>query len=123
MATQSSFQPTSCPEVEIALSTEDIAPLYIPPRLQFDDDLAIQRLLADGPPSLRSAHAALNAHGANLSCETALAMAKKLAQLAEDRDTATKVQLRRARDDADVTSQAHLETTTNLKESLAKLKE
>ena len=50
-------------------------------------------------------------------------MAKKLAQLAEDRDTATKVQLHRAREDADVASQAHLETTTYLEESLAKLKE
>ena len=84
MAPQSSFQPTSCPEVEIALSSEDIAPLYIPPRLQSDDDLAIQRLLADSPPSPHSARAALDAHGANISCETALAMAKKLAQLAED---------------------------------------
>ena len=123
MAPQTSFQPTSCPEVDIALSTEDITPLYISPRLQSDDDLAIQRLLADGPPSPRSARTALDAHGANMSRETALAMAKKLAQLAEDRDTATKAQLRCARDDADVASQAHLETTTYLEESLAKLKE
>ena len=123
MAPQSSFQSTPCPEVEIALSTEDIAPLYIPPRLQSDDDLAIQRLLADGPPSPRSARAALDAHGTNISRETALAMAKKLAQLAEDRDAATKIQLRRAREDADIASQAHLETTTYLEESLAKLKE
>ena len=123
MAPQSSFQPTSSPEIEITLSTEDIAPLYIPPRLQSDDDLAIQRLLADGPPSPRSTRAALNAHGKNISCETALAMAKKLAQLAEDQDTATKVQLRHTRDDANVASQAHLETTVYLKESLAKLKE
>ena len=123
MAPQSSFQPTSCPEVEIALSTEDIAPLYIPPRLQSDDDLAIQRLLADGPPSPRSARAALDAHGTNISRETALAMVKKLAQLAEDRDAATKIQLHRAREDANVASQAHLETTAYLEESLTKLKE
>ena len=107
----------------LGLVTEDIVPLYIPPHLQSDNDLAIQRLLADGPPSPRSARTALNAHGANISCKTALAMAKKLAQLAEDRDTATKAQLRHAHDDADVASQAHLETTTYLKESLAKLKE
>ena len=123
MAPQSSFAPTSCPEVEIALSTEDIAPLYIPPRLQSNNNLAIQRLLADGPPSPRSTRAAIDAHGANLSHETALALAKKLAQLAKDRDAATKIQLHRAHDDANVTSQAHLETTTYLEESLAKLKE
>ena len=123
MAPQSSFQPPSPPEIEIALSTEDITPLYIPPRLQSDDDLAIQRLLADDPPSPHSARAALDAHGENISRETALAMAKKLAQLAEDRDTATKIQLRRARDDANVASQAHLETTVYLEESHAKLTE
>ena len=123
MASQSSFQPTPCTEVEIALPTEDIAPLYIPPRLQSDDDLAIQRLLAGSPPSPHSARAALNTHGANLSHETALALVKKLAQLAEDQDTATKIQLCRIHDNADITSQAHLETTTYLKESLAKLKE
>ena len=123
MASQSPFQPTSCPEVEIALSTEDITPLYIPPRLQSDDDLAIQRLLADGPPSPHSARAALDVHGANISCETAIALVKKLAQLAEDRNTTTKIQLHRVRDDANVASQAHLETTTYLEESLAKLKE
>ena len=55
MAPQTSFEPTSCPEIKITLSTEDIAPLYIPPHLQSDDDLAIQRLLANGPPSPRSA--------------------------------------------------------------------
>ena len=123
MAPQSSFQPTPSPEIEIALSTEDIAPLYIPLCLQLDDDLAIQRLLADGPPSPRSARAALDTHGENISRETALAMAKKLAQLAEDRDMATRAQLRRVCDDTNVASQAHLKTMAYLEEFLAKLKE
>src|ERR1700722_225874 len=118
MASPLSFQPTSCPEVEIALSTEDIAPLYVPPPPSDPETSSVQRLLAHGPPSPRSARAFLDNYGQNLPAEDALALAKKLAQLAVDREDATNMRVKHVTALAHVASQAHLEQTQYLEESL-----
>ena len=116
----SSSQPTTCSEVEIALSTEDIVPRYLHPEQEVS---LVQKLLATGPPSPRSARTFLEVHGAELSAEDAVAMAKKLAQLAEDREIATNMRVRHLNNLAQVASQEYLEQTCEMENALTNLKE
>jgi hypothetical protein len=122
MASTSSFQPTSCPEVEIALSTEEIAPRYLHPEQEADPTF-VQTLLAKGPPSPRSARSFLDNYGASLSSEDAVTMAKKLAQLAVDREDTTNMRVKHVTALAHVASQAHREQTYELETALASLKD
>ena len=116
----SSSQPISRPDIEAALSTEDVAPRYLHPKQEVS---FVQKLLATGPPSPRSARSFLEVHGADLSVEDAVALAKKLAQLAEDRETATNLRVRHLTDLARVASQEYLEQTHKMENALASLKE
>ena len=116
----SSSQSIPCPEVEIALSTDDIAPRYLHPE---QEPSLVQKLLAQGPPSPCSARSFLAVHGAELSAEDAVAMAKKLAQLAEDREVATNMRVRHLNNLAQVASQEYLEQTCEMERALTSLKE
>ena len=122
MAT-SSFQPTSCPDIKIALSTENIVPLYVPLTRQVKDDSYIAKLLAQGAPSPRTARTFLENYGENLSTQDAVTMAKKLAQLAADREVATNMCVRHLNNLAQVASQEYLEQTCEMENALTKLKE
>ena len=121
MAT-SSFQPTSCPDIKITLSTENIVPLYVPLTCQVKDDSYIAKLLAQGAPSPRTARTFLENYGENLSTQDAVTMAKKLAQLAEDREASTNLHVRQISEDAAAASQAHIEHTLHMEDTLAQLK-
>jgi hypothetical protein len=111
------FTPTSCSEVEIALSTENVTPLYVPA-----PPPSVKDLLTLGPPSPRSTRSFLDNYGKDLSAEDAVTLAKKLAQLAVDREDATNARVKHVTALARLASQAHIEQTHNLEEALDALK-
>ena len=79
---------------DIALVAENSIPLFVPPPLS-EDDQYVEDLIARGPLSPRTAQAALENHGAGLSQEVALSLAKKIAQMALDKAHNTELRLQR----------------------------
>ena len=79
---------------DIALIAENFIPLYMPPPLS-DDDQFVEDLVAQGPLSPRTAQAALKNHGAGLSPQVALHLAKRIAVMAVDKAHNTELCLRR----------------------------
>jgi hypothetical protein len=79
---------------EIAITTEQLFPLAVPPPGNISDNEFVRRLLRRGPPSPRTTVNTLTAHGAGLSSEVAVSLAQAAAQVAVERTEAADVRIR-----------------------------
>ena len=86
--------PAPIETTDITLVAENSIPLYVPPLLSADNQF-VKDLVSRGPLSPRTTQATLENHGAGLSPEVALHLAKKVAQMAVDKAHHTELRLRR----------------------------